>query len=124
MKKCNVCNKYYEDNYCYCLKCNRRLIEYNLTESDDEASLLQRNWKKRDDNSIKYKTNIRSKKQSALNDVHAQPQNLPKCPTCGSTNIRHISSTERGVNAVMFGFFGNKRKCQFECLNPNCRYRW
>ena len=48
----------------------------------------------------------------------------PKCPTCGSTNIRHISSTERGINAVMFGFFGNKRKCQFECLNPNCRYRW
>ena len=53
-----------------------------------------------------------------------QYANLPKCPTCGSTNIRHISSTERGVNAVVFGFFGNKRKCQFECLNPNCRYRW
>ena len=51
-------------------------------------------------------------------------ENLPKCPTCSSTNIRHISSTERGVNAVMFGFFGNKRKCQFECLNPNCKYRW
>lgn len=50
--------------------------------------------------------------------------NLPKCPTCGSTNIRRISSTERGVNVVIFGFFGNKRKCQFECLNPNCRYRW
>ena len=54
----------------------------------------------------------------------AKEANIPKCPTCGSTNIRHISSTERGVNAVMFGFFGNKRKCQFECLNPNCKYRW
>lgn len=58
------------------------------------------------------------------NSMSEQSVNLPKCPTCGSTNIRHISSTERGVNAVMFGFFGNKRKCQFECLNPNCRYRW
>lgn len=59
------------------------------------------------------------KKQAESNKT-----NLPKCPTCGSTNIRHISSTERGVNVVMFGFFGNKRKCQFECLNPNCKYRW
>lgn len=64
---------------------------------------------------------IEELKKQAEQDKQA---NLPKCPTCGSTNIRHISSAERGVNAVMFGFFGNKRKCQFECLNPNCRYRW
>ena len=51
-------------------------------------------------------------------------KNVPKCPTCGSTNIRHITATERGVNAVMFGVFGTKRKCQFECQNPNCKYRW
>lgn len=62
--------------------------------------------------------------KKAIKQQEFNNQNLPKCPTCGSTNIRHISSTERGFNAVMFGFFGNKRKCQFECLNPNCRYRW
>lgn len=55
---------------------------------------------------------------------NAMSSNLPKCPTCGSTNIRHISATERGVNAVMFGVFGTKRKHQFECQNPNCKYRW
>ena len=49
---------------------------------------------------------------------------IPKCPTCGCENVRRISSTERGVNAVMFGVYGTKRKCQFECQNPNCKYRW
>jgi DNA-directed RNA polymerase subunit RPC12/RpoP len=73
-----------------------------------------------------YKCNTCNKplvSEEEYRKIKANP-NIPKCPTCGSTNIRHISSTERGVNAVMFGFFGNKRKCQFECLNPNCRYRW
>ena len=50
--------------------------------------------------------------------------NIPKCPTCGSTNIRRISGTEKAVNTAAFGLYGNKRKCQFECQNPNCRYRW
>lgn len=47
-----------------------------------------------------------------------------KCPTCGCPKIRRISSTEKVVNTMAFGFFGNKRKKQFECLNPNCKYRW
>ncbi len=50
--------------------------------------------------------------------------NTPKCPTCGSTRIRHISSFEKATNAVAFGLLGNKRKCQFECSNPQCKYRW
>ena len=48
----------------------------------------------------------------------------PKCPTCGCENVRRISSAERGVNAVAFGIYGTKRKCQFECQNPNCKYKW
>ena len=47
-----------------------------------------------------------------------------KCPTCGCPNVHRISSTEKLGNAMAFGFFGNKRKQQFECMNPNCRYRW
>ena len=57
-------------------------------------------------------------------NVQDQSQPTPKCPTCGSTNIRRISATEKVVNVGMFGLFGNKRKYQFECLNPNCKYKW
>lgn len=49
---------------------------------------------------------------------------LPVCPTCGVTEVRKISSAEKVSGAVTLGFFSNKRKQQFECLNPNCRYRW
>lgn len=49
---------------------------------------------------------------------------MPKCPTCGSENIRRISQNERAGNALMFGLYGNKRKYQFECLNKSCGYKW
>lgn len=48
----------------------------------------------------------------------------PKCPTCGCDHIRQISSTERAGNAAMFGLLGNKRTYQYECLNPQCKYKW
>ena len=102
MKKCPNCSAMCKDNDFYCLKCNHPLSNENIFLTNDE-----------------YNNSNHITKSSTVKRA-----NLPKCPTCGSTNIRHISSTERGVNAVVFGFFGNKRKCQFECLNPNCRYKW
>lgn len=45
-----------------------------------------------------------------------------KCPTCQSTSVRRISTTEKVVNIGLFGLFGNKRKQQFEC--GHCGYRW
>lgn len=48
----------------------------------------------------------------------------PKCPICGYNKVRKISGVERGTNAAVFGLFGNKRKYQFECLNPSCGYKW
>lgn len=51
-----------------------------------------------------------------------QQSNIPKCPTCNSTNIHKISVTSKAINAGMFGLFGNKRKKQFHC--DNCGYEW
>lgn len=51
-----------------------------------------------------------------------QPQNIPKCPTCGSTNLKKISTTSKAINTGLFGLLGNKRKMQFHC--NNCGYEW
>lgn len=59
-----------------------------------------------------------------MKDYEKSQNPLPYCPTCGGANVRRISSTEKVGNAVALGFFGNKRKQQFECCNPNCKYRW
>lgn len=47
---------------------------------------------------------------------------IPKCPTCGSTNIRKIGSVERGASIFAFGLFSKKINKTFKC--NNCGYTW
>lgn len=57
--------------------------------------------------------------------VNAQAQELlnkPKCPTCGSTNIKKIGSIERGASIAAFGIFSKKINKTFKC--SNCGYTW
>lgn len=48
--------------------------------------------------------------------------NVPKCPTCGSTNISKISNLRRGIHGATFGLFSKTARSQFEC--KNCGYKW
>ena len=48
--------------------------------------------------------------------------NIPKCPTCSSTNIRKISTTRKVAGAIGFGLLSKTAKSQFEC--KNCGYKW
>lgn len=47
---------------------------------------------------------------------------VPKCPTCGSTNIRKMGGVERGASIVAFGIFSKKINKTFKC--SNCGYTW
>ena len=47
---------------------------------------------------------------------------VPKCPTCGSTNIRKMDGVERGASMAAFGIFGKKINKTFKC--GNCGYMW
>ena len=47
---------------------------------------------------------------------------VPKCPTCGSTNIRKMGGVERGVSIAAFGIFSKKINKTFKCCN--CGYTW
>ena len=49
-------------------------------------------------------------------------QNIPKCPTCGSSNIKKISTASKIAGATMFGLFRRTAKSQFKC--ENCGYKW
>lgn len=48
--------------------------------------------------------------------------NIPKCPTCGSTNIRKILGTKKAASIIGFGILSNNISKTFECLN--CKYKW
>lgn len=50
------------------------------------------------------------------------PKNVPKCPTCGSTNVRRISTLDRAVSVGILGIFSGKIGKNYECLN--CKAKW
>lgn len=49
-------------------------------------------------------------------------ENIPKCPTCGSPNIKKISLTSKAVGGVMFGLFSSNVRKTMHC--KNCGYKW
>lgn len=51
-----------------------------------------------------------------------QYSNQPKCPTCGSTNVKKISVTSKAVGAGLFGLFSKTAKSQFQC--SSCGFKW
>lgn len=56
------------------------------------------------------------------NTTSSTEQNIPKCPTCQSTNIRKIGAVERGASIGLFGLFSRKINKTFKC--GNCGYTW
>jgi len=73
---------------------------------------------------MKFSLDAYKKAQQAVEEYYKENNPLPKCPVCGSKDIRRISSGEKIGSAVALGFFSNKRRQQFECLNPSCKYRF
>ena len=96
------------------------------------------NWESLDKDSWTYKLNIENLftegkgaihdeiHQRALENVKAilasASENLPKCPTCGSTSVKKISASSKGTSVALFGVFSDKFGKTFECRQ--CGYRW
>lgn len=60
---------------------------------------------------------------STNSNKQLQPQpNIPRCPTCNSTNIKKISSLSRAAHGYAFGLFSKTARSQFECRN--CGYKF
>lgn len=67
------------------------------------------------------KLDIKKSKRSGYS-MQYSVLNIPKCPTCGSTNIKSLSSLNRGASIAVFGIFSKKINKSFEC--KNCGYTW
>lgn len=48
--------------------------------------------------------------------------NVPKCPTCQSTNIKKISGLAKAGSVIIWGILSQKVKKQWHC--DNCGYEW
>ena len=93
------------------LKCN--VCDYSLSESIE-------NWEERFRNGELAEKEV---EHHSTQSQSAQPtQNLPTCPTCGSTKVKRISGLERGTSIIGFGIFSRKINKTYKCLN--CKYMW
>jgi DNA-directed RNA polymerase subunit RPC12/RpoP len=61
--------------------------------------------------------------ETVINTTKQQQQKYtPKCPTCGSPNIRKISMGSKIFGGAMFGLFSSNVRNTMKC--NNCGYKW
>lgn len=65
---------------------------------------------------------IQKHNDELLENDKVKQANVPKCPTCNSTDIKKISVMSKAVGATMFGLFSKTARSQFRC--KNCGYEW
>lgn len=60
--------------------------------------------------------------QMRMEKQQAQRANVPKCPTCGSTNVEKISTAKKAFGFAMVGLFSSNLGKTMHCRN--CGYKW
>ena len=81
--------------------------------------------KLRQDNIIEYESRmsqfrIQVQQQEQLEQKRSN--NIPKCPTCSSTDIKKISGTSKAASVAIWGIFSQKVKKTYHC--NYCGYEW
>ena len=71
------------------------------------------------DKQIKERVHMENKNTLPMN---LQSPNVPKCPTCGSTDIKRISTANRAVSIGLFGLLSGKIGKNYECRD--CKAKW
>lgn len=61
-------------------------------------------------------------KKRRIQEEHDRIFHTPKCPTCGSTDLRKVSVGAKAVSVGLFGIFSQKVKKTWHC--NSCGYEW
>lgn len=127
LKICPVCRSLYPEDFTKCDKCDEELIDNEVYKkwNDNQRNKYMKKYKpKYNSNSSSVTISTASMPvQSALKtSLTNQQSNIPKCPTCGSTNVKYISTLNRAVSIGVFGLFSSKIGKNYECLN--CKVKW
>lgn len=79
-------------------------------------------------NNPMYSEEDATKRKNTSNSSHipssykTKQQNIPKCPTCGSTNVHPISSSKKAIGFLTVGVFSSNFGKTMHC--KNCGYKW
>lgn len=127
LKICPVCRSLYPEDFTKCDKCDEELIDNEVYKkwNDNQRNKYMKKYKSKYNSNSSSVTISKASMpvQSALKtSLTNQQANVPTCPTCGSTNVKHISTLNRAVSIGVFGLFSSKIGKNYECLN--CKMKW
>jgi hypothetical protein len=121
--------------YKVCPFCGTEVVNASISQEDFETledasncnrQLLEAMIKLHDTDIIEYELKmsqfrIQVQQQEQMKKAK-QEANIPKCPTCGSTNIKKIGTLERAGSVYMLGMFSKKINKSFKC--EKCGMTW
>lgn len=102
VKKCKNCKRKYPKIFIKCPKCNQQLIKLSTENKQLDKQV----------NEIKKE----------IQEYQENQSNIPKCPTCGSTNVRPITIAKKATGFVLAGVFSSNFGKSYECLH--CKAKW
>ena len=119
LKICPICRSLYPSDFSKCERCNEQLIDNEIYKKWND--IQKSNYQK------KYKSKYQTSEQTIIINKPTQPsqptpQNIPKCPTCGSTNVEKISTAKKAFGFALVGLFSSNLGKTMHCRN--CGYKW
>ena len=138
VNKLGCYNGYYwclkkEVDTCWIEGCNCKLVNIDfpeldlkiLTEISNNPSFYKAMIDLHDKDIVEYElkmSQFRIQTEQQKSTENSQHDNVPKCPTCGSTNIRKIGTGDRAVSILGLGLFSKKINKTWKC--NNCGHTW
>jgi len=132
MKYCPKCGDITFGKNNECSFCNHTINETEYTYNEylkNRSTIKQKIKEEYIDNSPEFNEELAQKREEENDKViHGKgtyrysQENVPKCPTCGSTNIKRITTLDRAVSVGTLGLLSGKIGKNYECLN--CKAKW
>ena len=99
---------------------------YQMKQISSEQSFIDAMLNLRENDPIEYQLKMQQIKlqiqQQRQIERAEQKSNVPRCPTCNSTNINKISGLSKAGSVAMWGLFSRKVHKQWHC--NNCGSEW
>lgn len=118
-----------EDNKCYFCKSDLEESPFKndelriIREISYDLSFLEAMIKLKESDPIEFQLKISQfKTQLQQQESTNQTENIPKCPTCGSTKLSKVPTASKAGSVFLFGLLSQKIKKTWHC--DNCKYEW
>ena len=133
VRYCPFCDKYYSrwDLLCaFCIRDNILLIDWNEMTKKQKEEWKNKTKPRRSISEINPDTLKKLQKNANAFDAQYRaeleekehPKYVPKCPVCGSPDLRKISATSKVLDVAFWGFAAGKPKKTYHC--NNCDYEF